>query len=82
MLHHDFLSLGRGDEQRKPIRGGRRTGHDGEAVVGADRERIRQRDDLLAGILLLREPRIGAVEKKDVGGAVGEECPISDLLQK
>ena len=43
---------------------------DRQSVVGSNRQFVRQLHDLLRGILPLRDQRIGAIGKKDIGGAL------------
>src|SRR5262249_31705294 len=46
VLGEYFLSFGGEDEQSEAVRGGRRVIHHRKSVIGANRQRVRQRHDL------------------------------------
>ena len=70
------LAFRRENEQCELIRRRRGAVHHGQAVVGADRERVGQCDDLLRRVLALRGERIGAIGQEDIGRALRDEFAI------
>jgi hypothetical protein len=50
--------------------------HHGQAVIGADRKRVGQCDDLLRWVLALRGERVGAIGQEDIGRTLREELAI------
>src|ERR1700738_3380829 len=67
----DALPAGRQDEQCKLVGTRGRIGHDGKAVICTDSQSLRQGDDLLAGIFVMRIAGGGAIGEKNIGPAFG-----------
>ena len=70
------LAVRRQDEERELIGRSRRTADDGQAVIGADRERIGQLHDRLRRILALGGERIGAIGQEDIGRSLRDQIAI------
>src|SRR5262249_18390041 len=72
-----LLAFRRNNELSKAGSGRRAVIYDRQAVVGPNRQRLRQRHNLLSGVLALRHQRAGAIGEEDVGGSLGEGPAIA-----
>ena len=72
MRGQDALAFRRNNDQRETMRRRGCVVHHGQSIVGAHRERVGQRHDLLTRILALCHDRVGALGEEDVGTAFGE----------
>ena len=70
------LAFRRENEHCEFVRRRRGAVHHGQAVVGADRERVGQCDDLLRRVLALRGQRIGAIGQENIGRTLRDELAI------
>src|SRR6185369_13791010 len=61
------LAFRRENEHCEFVRRRRGAVHHGQAVIGADRKRVRQCDDLLRWVLALRSERVGAIGQENIG---------------
>ena len=81
MLGQDALAVRRQNEHCEAIGSRGRACHHCQPIIRADRQSIRQIDDLLANVFLLRHKRTGAVGQKDIGAALGDVPAIDAAVR-